>query len=167
MQKLAVNGSALQNTRQIVRTEDCYIIQCCYKITVEQGNYTQMEAPYTETTVIDRNKLLITRIEIELKRRGWTNADLVRASGVVQSSVYNFMSHKRGIDPATMGQIGKALDIPPLELAYYAGLADAMPTKEEIQMEEIRILLEQADDVARNGVRYFLIGSNRDRSKRK
>ena len=126
-----------------------------------------MEAPYTDEQVIDRNKLLITRIENELKRRAWTNADLVRASGVVQSSVYNFMSGKRGIDPETMGQIGKALNIPPLELAYYAGLADAMPSREDVYMEEIRMLMERSDERTRASVVEILNALNRASGNRK
>lgn len=78
--------------------------------------------------MVNRIDLLIKRIQGEIDERRITVADLVRQSGASQSSVYNLMGGKRGVEPATLKLIGFVLDIPTLELAYYIGLSDEMPS---------------------------------------
>jgi len=107
-------------------------------------------------TVVNRLELLVERIQRELKERNMQTIDLVRQSGASQSSIYNLMSGKRGVEPETLKAIGYVLDIPTLELAYYIGLADEMPVPKQSGTDRVMALYDRAPDKVRKQILEIL-----------
>lgn len=91
----------------------------------------------------------------ELDKRGWSQSDLARASGLTRGGVSNIVNEKSsiGIDSAT--GIAKAFGVPVTEVLSAAGVIPKMPeaTAEE---EQLLYLFRQLSDYDREAVLNFV-----------
>lgn len=101
------------------------------------------------------------RIQRELDERKMKVVDLVRQSGANQSSVYNLMNGKYGIEPATLKAIGYVLDIPTPELAYYIDLTDEIPNSRQVLTDVFIAEWQKATPQRRNEILMMLRALNK------
>lgn len=78
-------------------------------------------------------------LERQLKLRGWTQAELIRRSGLSRGGLANILAGNRNPSPDTCIQISKALSLPPETVLRVAG---HIPNEGDPVGNEVRQLLD-------------------------
>jgi len=65
---------------------------------------------------------LVEFLEKEMKKRGWSQADFARATGMTTGGVSMLMNQSRRPSPETLLSIADAINFPPVHLFMIAGM---------------------------------------------
>jgi len=78
----------------------------------------------------------------EIDKRGWTQSDLVRLSGISRGTLSNIISGTRGVGNDSMVAIAHALKISPVTIFRKAGLLPP-DTSEKVSFEDWQYIISQ------------------------
>jgi len=86
-------------------------------------------------------------LEAELKKRGWKQADLARASNLDSAVVSNIINGRRRMGEETGKAIAHALQLPPEQVFRAAGLLPPIPPKHSQinELDHLAYLLGEED----------------------
>ena len=93
------------------------------------------------------NSDLILWIRGELLKRGWSQSELSRRSGVSPSHIGRFLSEERGVSEESINGFARAFKVPPEDLYRIAGFLPPVPIKTELinQILELTAGLPEKD----------------------
>jgi len=88
------------------------------------------------------NDTLSEFMQSEMKKRGWSQADLSRRSGLTTGGVSMLIGHTRKPNPDSLNALAKAFACPPEHLFRLAGLLPSEP-EESTRVKDIICMLSQ------------------------
>ena len=88
-------------------------------------------------------------LEDELKRRGWSQADLARASGLNSGYLSRILNMERQVGPQTCRNIARAMGLPPETVFRRAGLLPPEVNSDAPERRELLYLFEQLPEDGR------------------
>ncbi len=94
-------------------------------------------------------------IQQELKKRGWSQADLARRSGMTTGGISMLLTQTRKPSPDTLNILAKVFNYPPEKLFIIAGL---LPKESEAssQKEELLYLFDQLPEKERSDLLKYI-----------
>ena len=93
-------------------------------------------------------------LKVELKTRGWSQADLARKSGLSTGQVARLLTGERGVGERSTLAIAHALKLPPVQVFVVAGF---LPEgKSDQWLEEMKVLLGHISHADRDAVKKIL-----------
>lgn len=93
----------------------------------------------------------------ELKKRGWSQADLARASGKDSAVISNITNGRRGVGVELCRVIAEALKIPPETVLRAAGHLPPVPKKTEREEELLFLYRSFSEKEKEELIRYIRI----------
>lgn len=105
-------------------------------------NYVKMITEFTEF------------IQAEMKKRGWSQADLARQTGMTTGGVSMLLNQTRKPSPDTLLTIASAFQLPPERLFREAGLLPKEPGN-VAGKEELNFLLTELSDEGKNDLLIY------------
>jgi transcriptional regulator with XRE-family HTH domain len=99
----------------------------------------------------------------ELEKRGWSQSDLVKESGISRGTLSNIISGTRGVGPESLVAISQALNISPVTVFRKAGL---LPEGgEETAFSDWKFLLDQLPQDEQDELRQIALVKIEKRKK--
>lgn len=93
-------------------------------------------------------------LQEELNRRGWSQADLVRASGISKGTVSRLISGTRSIGIDVCQALAQAFHLPPEDVLRIAGLLPDKPEEPPGLGEWIQRYLDATEDQRQEMLEY-------------
>ena len=115
-------------------------------------NYVKMLMEFTEY------------VQSEMKKRGWSQADLSRQTGMTTGGVSMLLNQTRKPSPETLLTLSKAFQIPPESIFRAAGLLPPEPQLTEGTKMILYLFQQLSDEGKRDLISYarFLLEKNED-----
>ena len=114
------------------------------------------------------NKMsFVEKLTEELTTRGWTQADLARASGLKRAVISKTLNQTSSPTPDTLSALAKALNKPPEELFRWAGILPPKPETDPL-LEEVNYKLSMLPpDLQEDALKYleFLFEKQEQRNR--
>ena len=101
------------------------------------------------------NQGFVRWLEEELEKRGWSQADLARNSGVSRASISNIVTSYRTPGPDVCSSIAKAFHIPAEEVFRRAGLLPPKPQETSASKEALTLFEALSDDEKTHIIEYM------------
>lgn len=92
---------------------------------------------------VSMNEDLVNFIEVEMKKRGWSQADLARATGLTTGGVSMLLNQTRKPSPDTLVTLASAFDVPPVMMFEIAGLLPKSKVKNWTNDDQLLFLYHQ------------------------
>jgi transcriptional regulator with XRE-family HTH domain len=110
------------------------------------------------------NQDFVRWLEEELEKRGWSQADLARNSGVSRASISNIVTSYRTPGPDVCSGIAQAFHIPAEEVFRRAGLLPPKPEETLANKEALTLFETLSDDEKVHIIEYmrFLVERRRN-----
>ena len=108
---------------------------------------------YDKMSLIMEKKLFSDWLQDEMNKRGWSQSDLSRHSGVNRQVISTYINQQRKKpDENILTDIARALKLPPETVFRAAGLLPSKP-EDEVQFDDWKYVLEQLSERDRNILR--------------
>ncbi len=101
-------------------------------------------------------------VQSEMKKRGWSQADLARQTGMTTGGVSMLLNQTRKPSPDTLLTLSKAFQIPPESIFRAAGLLPAAPQRTEITEMILYLYQKLSDEGKKDLLSYARFLLNKD-----
>lgn len=103
-------------------------------------------------------------LQNELKKKGWTQADFARATGISPTQVARIISGERGLGIESLVSISNVFNISPITLLEKLGLITSN-SNQKINLADWERLLSQINDEDREEIYEILVSKANRRKK--